>query len=125
MHPQPTSRGAASPTNIVDSQGSVRGGNDLQTTGSNDRQEIQEAECTQDPLHRFLYPAFTKPEGDQVRERTKMTRSARSTSTTLRSTASRAALWLVLSMINSVPANPHTDGENDDNENPTGDGESI
>ena len=42
---------AASPTNIVDIQGSVRGGNDLQTTGSNDRQEIQEAECSQDPLH--------------------------------------------------------------------------
>ena len=42
---------AASPTNIVESQGSVRGGNDLQTTGSNDRQEIQEAERSLDPLH--------------------------------------------------------------------------
>ena len=51
-----------------------------------------------------------------------MTRSARSASTTSRSTASRAALWLVLSMITDVSANSHTDGEDNDNEHTNGDG---
>ena len=41
---------AASPTNIVDSQGSVRGGHDLQTAGSNDHGEIQDGRGHQDPL---------------------------------------------------------------------------
>ena len=51
-----------------------------------------------------------------------MTRSARSTSTTSRSTASRAALWLVLSMITDVSVNSHPDGEDNDNEHTNGDG---
>ena len=42
---------AASPTNIVDSQGSVRGGHDLQTAGSNDHGEIQDGRGHQDLLH--------------------------------------------------------------------------
>ena len=44
-------QGAASPTNIVDSQGSVRGGHDLQTAGSNDHGEIQDGRGHQDLLH--------------------------------------------------------------------------
>ena len=51
-----------------------------------------------------------------------MTRSTRSASTTSRSTASRAALWLVLSMITDLSANSHSDAENDDNEHNNGDG---
>ena len=40
----------ASPTNIVVIQGSVRGGNALQTVGSNDHREIQAEAINQDPL---------------------------------------------------------------------------
>ena len=54
-----------------------------------------------------------------------MTRSTRSASTTSRSTASRAALWLVLSMITDLSANSHSDAENDDNEHNNGDGSST